>query len=65
MRILLDRILTRKNLSIRQVSILTGVPRSTIDDIITGKRSPRMSTMEQLAKGLNVRITDLFESPYK
>lgn len=65
MRILLDRILTRKNLSIRQVSILTGVPRSTIEDIITGKRSPRMSTMEQLAKGLNVRITDLFESPYK
>ena len=65
MRILLDRNLTRKNLSIRQVSILTGVPRSTIDDIITGKRSPRMSTMEQLAKGLNVRITDLFESPYK
>lgn len=65
MRILLDRILTRKNLSIRQVSILTGVPRSTIDDIITGKRSTRMSTMEQLAKGLNVRITDLFESPYK
>ena len=65
MRILLDRILARKNLSIRQVSILTGVPRSTIDDIITGKRSPRMSTMEQLAKGLNVRITDLFESPYK
>lgn len=65
MRILLDRILARKNLSIRQVSILTGVPRSTIDDILTGKRSPRMSTMEQLAKGLNVRITDLFESPYK
>ena len=65
MRILLDRILARKNLSIRLVSILTGVPRSTIDDIITGKRSPRMSTMEQLAKGLNVRITDLFESPYK
>lgn len=65
MRILLERILTRKNLSIRQVSILTGVPRSTIEDIITGKRSPRMSTMEQLAKGLNVRITDLFESPYK
>lgn len=65
MRILLDRILTRKNLSIRQVSILTGVPRSTIEDILTGKRSPRMSTMEQLAKGLNVRITDLFESPYK
>ena len=65
MRILLDRILARKNLSIRQVSLLTGVPRSTIDDIITGKRSPRMSTMEQLAKGLNVRITDLFESPYK
>lgn len=65
MRILLDDILAKKNLSIRQVSILTGVPRSTIEDIILGKRSPRMSTMEKLAEGLNVRITDLFDSPLK
>ena len=51
MRILLDRILTRKNLSIRQVSILTGVPRSTIDDIITGKRSPPHEYYGAVGKG--------------
>ncbi|MCU6685300.1 helix-turn-helix domain-containing protein [Dorea acetigenes] len=55
----------RKNLTIRQVSILTGVPRSTISDIISGKTSPRMETMEQLAAGLKIRIADLYESDYK
>lgn len=55
----------RRNLTIRQVSIMTGVPRSTIADIASGKASPRMDTMEQLAAGLKVRITDLYESPYQ
>lgn len=55
----------RRNLTIRQVSIMTGVPRSTIADIASGKASPRMDTMEQLAAGLKVRITELYESPYQ
>lgn len=55
----------KRNLTIRQVSIMTGVPRSTIADIASEKASPRMDTMEQLAAGLKVRITDLFESPYQ
>ena len=65
MKILLGEIMYRKNLTIRQVSILTGVPRSTISDIISGKTSPRMETMEQLAAGLKIRIADLYESDYK
>ena len=55
----------RKELTVRQVSILTGLPKSTISDIISGKASPRMDAMEKLAAGLKVHITDLFESPYK
>lgn len=54
-----------KKLSIRQVAILTRVPRSTISDIVSGKTSPRLDTLEQLACGLKVRISDLYESPYK
>lgn len=65
MKILLDKIMYEKNLSIRQVSILTGVPRSTIADITSGKTSPRMDTMEQLAAGLKVRIADLYESDFQ
>lgn len=64
MKILLDKIMYEKNLSIRQVSILTGIPKSTIADIMSEKVSPRMDTMEQLAAGLKVRIADLYESDF-
>lgn len=65
MKILLNQVMYKKNLTIRQASILTGVPRSTISDIITGKTMPRIDTLEQLAAGLKVGINDLFESPYQ
>ena len=65
MKILLENIMVKKNLSIRQVSLLTGIQKSTIDDIVAGRKSPRMDTMEKLAKGLKVRISGLYDSPYK
>lgn len=65
MKILLDKIISDRNLSIRQVSILTGIPRSTLSDIISGRTSPRLDTLEQLARKLKVRISDLYDSPYK
>lgn len=65
MKILLSEIMDQKKLTIRQVSILTGVPKSTVSDIVSRGRIPRLDTMEQLAKGLKVRITDLYESEYK
>lgn len=64
MQILLTKIMNERNLSVRQVSIMTDIPKSTINDIMNGK-SPRLDTMEQLAKGLKVRISDLYDSPYK
>ena len=48
-----------KNLSVRQVSIMTGVSKSTI---VNGQVSPTLDTVEQLAKGLHLKVTDLFES---
>ena len=65
MKILLGEIMYKKNLTIRQVSIMSGVPKSTISDIVSGRTSPRMETMEKLAAGLKIRITDLFESPFQ
>ena len=65
MKILLDEIMYKKNLSVNQVSQLTGIPHTTIVDIKNGNSSPRMDTMEKLAKGLLVHITDLFESSFK
>lgn len=65
MKMLLADIMYRKNLSVRQVSYLTGIPRSTVSDIMNGKKVPRLDTLERLAEGLNVRMTDLFESKFK
>lgn len=55
----------KKNLTIRQVAIMTGLPKSTIADIMSGRTIPRMDVMEQLAAGLKVRITELYESPFQ
>lgn len=65
MKILLDKIMYEKNLSVRQVSIATGVSRSTINRIMRGEVSPTMDTIELIAKGLKIRISDLYESPHK
>lgn len=54
-----------KNMSVRQVSALTGISKSTINRIMNQQISPSADTLELLAKGLNVRISDLISSPYK
>lgn len=65
MRILLDKIMNEKNLSSRQVAIMTGLSKSTVDRIKNRKTSPTADTLEALAKGLKIHITDLIDSPYK
>lgn len=65
MKILLDKIMYEKNITVRQLEIMSDLPRSTINDIKNGRTSPRLDILEQLAKALNCRITDLFESDFK
>ena len=65
MKILLDKIMLSKNLTIRQVSNLTGISKSSIQRIMNNEISPSADTLERLAKGLKVRISDLLDSPYK
>ena len=62
MKVLLEQIMYDKNLSVRQVSIMTGVSKSTINRIANGQVSPTLDTVEQLAKGLHLKVTDLFKS---
>lgn len=54
-----------KNLSVRQVSLLTGISKSTISRVMNGDVSPTADQLELLAKGLKIRISDLIDSPYK
>lgn len=63
MKILLKEIRKKRGLSLRQVSILTGVGYKTIHDIENGSM-PRIDTLELLAKGLKIKISDLISSDY-
>ena len=62
---MLSEIMYSKNISVRQLSVRSGISKSTIDNIMNEVYSPTMENMELLAKALKVRITDLFESDYK
>mgnify|MGYP002580880099 FL=1 len=51
--------------SLEKLSEMTGISKSTLNNIDNGKTSPKIIQLEKIAKALNVRITDLFESEYK
>lgn len=65
MKILLGDYMYKHNLTVRQVEIMTGISKSTINRITNGQTMPRIDVLEQLAKGLKIKITDLYESDYK
>lgn len=56
---------TAKGLKLEAVAALTGVSKSTLNNIENGKTSPTLSNLEKIARGLGCRINDLYESEYK
>ena len=65
MQILLWEIRTNKGFSLRKLADATGISKTALNDIENQKVSPTLIQLEAMAKGLGVRITDLFESDYK
>lgn len=54
-----------KNITLVQLSKLTGIGKSTLNNIENGKTSPTLFQLELIAIALDVRITDLFDSDCK
>ena len=65
MKILLSKIIYERDLSVRQLSIMSGVSKSTIHEDMEEDSNPKIKTLEQLAIGLNCRITALCDSDVK
>lgn len=65
MKILLTKVMYEKNVSVRQLSNMTGIQKSTINNIMIEKYSPTLDNLERIAKALKVGMVDLFDSPYK
>ena len=56
---------TAKGLKLEAVAAVTGVSKSTLNNIENGKTTPTLANLEKIAKGLGCRISDLYESEYK
>ena len=55
----------KRNLTLEDLEKLTGISKSTLNNIENGKVSPTLKQLECIAKALNMKISDLYESEYK
>lgn len=65
MKILLSKIMYKRNLSARQVAILSNITKSSVQEIMNEDSNPTIRTLEKLAEGLKCKISDLYESDYQ
>jgi len=57
----LQKVREEKNISLRELEILSEVDFSEIHRIEKGKRNPSLTVMLALAKGLGISIEELFK----
>ena len=54
-----------KNVTLMKLSSKTGISKSTLNNIENGKVFPTIIQLEAIAKALDVKIGDLYDSEYK
>lgn len=65
MEILTWQARTNKNLTLKQLEALTGISKTTLNNIENGLTSPTLRQLEAIAVALNIHISQLFDSDYK
>lgn len=65
MRVLTLEARQNKDMTLIQLSKMTGISKTTLNNIERGKVSPTLKELEAIAKALDVKIEDLYESDYK
>lgn len=65
MRIFVWEARQRAGLTLQQLEQRTGISRSTLDRIENGQIVPRLDQLEAIAAATDMRITALFDSPFK
>ena len=60
----LDQIMSERNLSYRKLERLTGVSHTMLNKICLGEADPTQTTMILIARGLKMRVEDIFDLTY-
>ena len=54
-----------KSITLKQLEQMSQISKTTLNDSENEKISPTLYQLEAIAKALDVKITDLFDSEYK
>ena len=65
MKILTWQARNNKNMTLVKLSSKTGISKSTLNNIENGRVFPTILQLESIARALDVKIGDLYESEYK
>ncbi len=65
MKILTWQARNNKNITLVKLSSKTGISKSTLNNIENGRVFPTILQLESIARALDVKISDLYDSEYK
>lgn len=65
MKIKIWEIRTQRNISLKKLSLKTGISKSALNRYENQKREISIQKLEKIAEALGCGINDLFESKYK
>lgn len=54
-----------RGITLKQLEKMTGIGKTTLNNIENGLVSPTLCQLEAIARALDVKMTDLFTSEYK
>lgn len=60
MEVRIWQIRVEQGISLRKLACMTGISKSHLNDLENGKISPRLKELVNIAKALNVEITELY-----
>lgn len=55
----------KRGLTLKQLEAETGIGKTTLNNIENGLVSPTLNQLEAIARALDVKISDLYDSVYK
>lgn len=62
MSLRLKDILKERSISISSCASMVGITQANMSNIVNGKSSPTLDTLERIATALNIPITELFST---
>lgn len=55
----------KRDLTLKQLEAATGIGKTTLNNIENGLVSPTLNQLEAIARALDVKMSDLYDSVYK